>query len=291
MQARVAHLGAGLAGASTAVDRGISRLPSLAISVPIGRRRENAGKISAVADKAGEATDRSVTHPVSFSICHNVQEGETLTSIARQYSTSVQTIALANKIDDIDLLQTGRVLLVPVQPRVFQKVAALVIQDTPSTSEEIISTVAQPRSPVPPWMVSGFPNFVSFTAPLLLLVPVVLLGFRKLLQEAQNRIKVEVSRTQAEKELWDVQRRPRLHRWQRILDGDRESEVAVPGDGQRLEGAESETEEQRKAREEEELRKSYAELEATYMQFLADSGLSRSGYWRGGMPSSSHHDG
>ncbi|EFJ16845.1 hypothetical protein SELMODRAFT_421513 [Selaginella moellendorffii] len=57
MQARVAHLAAGLAGASTAIDRGISRLPSLAKSVPIGRRRENAGKISAMADK-GSVRDR-----------------------------------------------------------------------------------------------------------------------------------------------------------------------------------------------------------------------------------------
>jgi hypothetical protein len=31
----------------------------------------------------------------------------------------------------------------------------------------------------------------------------------------------------------------------------------------------------------EEIRKSYAELESTYMKFLSDSGLSRSGYWRG----------
>lgn len=31
----------------------------------------------------------------------------------------------------------------------------------------------------------------------------------------------------------------------------------------------------------EDIRKSYAELETTYKKFLLDSGLSRSGYWRG----------
>lgn len=36
--------------------------------------------------------------------------------------------------------------------------------------------------------------------------------------------------------------------------------------------------------EEDKLRQSYAQLESVYVQFLADSGLSKSGYWRGGMP-------
>lgn len=34
----------------------------------------------------------------------------------------------------------------------------------------------------------------------------------------------------------------------------------------------------------EEIRKSYAELESTYVKFLSDSGLSRGGYWRGAVP-------
>lgn len=46
----------------------------------------------------------------------------------------------------------------------------------------------------------------------------------------------------------------------------------------------NESDEERSSRQTqdyEEIRKSYAELESTYMQFLSDSGLSRSGYWRG----------
>jgi hypothetical protein len=42
--------------------------------------------------------------------------------------------------------------------------------------------------------------------------------------------------------------------------------------------------------EDEELEESYAELESMYVQFLADSGLSTSGYWRGGAPVASDKD-
>lgn len=46
----------------------------------------------------------------------------------------------------------------------------------------------------------------------------------------------------------------------------------------------NESDEERSSRQSqdyEEIWKSYAELESTYMKFLSDSGLSRSGYWRG----------
>lgn len=55
---------------------------------------------------------------------------------------------------------------------------------------------------------------------------------------------------------------------------------------QMQEALEIETEEEQASRQQqdfEEIRKSYAELESTYSKFLTDSGLSRGGYWRGGV--------
>jgi hypothetical protein len=38
---------------------------------------------------------------------------------------------------------------------------------------------------------------------------------------------------------------------------------------------------QRHQQDYEEIRKSYVELESVYVKFLSDSGMSKSGYWRG----------
>lgn len=41
----------------------------------------------------------------------------------------------------------------------------------------------------------------------------------------------------------------------------------------------------------EDIQKSYAELESVYVKFLADSGMSKSGYWRGsGVPTTAQLD-
>ena len=45
---------------------------------------------------------------------HTVQAGDTLTSIAEAFGTSVEAIAQANSIPDIDLIFEGQVLCVPV---------------------------------------------------------------------------------------------------------------------------------------------------------------------------------
>jgi membrane-bound lytic murein transglycosylase D len=49
-------------------------------------------------------------------VSHKVQEGETLTAIARRYKVSVQMLRGANKLDQRDEPATGRIILVPAKP-------------------------------------------------------------------------------------------------------------------------------------------------------------------------------
>jgi len=159
---------------------------------------------------------------------------------------------------------------------------------------------------------SPFPvgTLAQVVIPLLLIAPVVGFCVRCAVDYIQDRIEKEIRAKQADMESYRSRHRPKLKRWQGILDEDREEapdygEAAAASDSldeYRLknerqiptgyasmramneESLANESEEERSSRQlqdYEDIRKSYAELESTYMKFLSDSGLSRSGYWRG----------
>ena len=48
-------------------------------------------------------------------VSHKVQQGETLTTIARRYKVSPQMLREANKLDPSEDLKVGRVILVPTK--------------------------------------------------------------------------------------------------------------------------------------------------------------------------------
>jgi len=53
-------------------------------------------------------------------IYHTVRVGDNLTSIAARYGVSVQAIAQANGISNVNLIRIGRALIIPVQGYVVQ---------------------------------------------------------------------------------------------------------------------------------------------------------------------------
>ncbi|BBN14052.1 hypothetical protein MPTK1_6g08460 [Marchantia polymorpha subsp. ruderalis] len=288
-----------------------------------------------------------------------IQDGDTLTSIANKFKTSVPVLAQVNKIENVDLLLAGQPILIP---RAYERVpgpgvdidefpvpSGYELRTSPSTTvyhqlgytsvpnarEATSNTPAQEsRSQVlaasvmlPP----VGPNFAKFAVPVLLIAP--LLGFciRCIVDALYIHMDKEAAKQQSERESYVETHRPKAKRWQRILEEDRDSD---DGEGPNLmndwpkdnvwsseltgpteniwssevtdlmdpdaremtrEILSMEQEDEVVIRDEkedyEDIRKSYAELESSYMKFLVDSGLSKSGYWRGGVPTTTAHNG
>eukprot|EP00249_Psilotum_nudum_P013516 c24374_g1_i1 orf=310-1236(-) len=206
------------------------------------------GVIRRIYDVESDDLGPSVQDPAAATdtICYVVKKGDTLTSIGQRYTSSVHAIASINRIKNINYLQEGRMLLVPVQSRM-----------------------------------SG----VKGATFVVICIAVIYFGGKYLLEYMQAWVHQEVLRKEAERQACDALRRPKLKRWQGILDDDRETDqhnVVFSAEGQ-----EQEAQTLRKRLEDEEMKKSYAQLESAYAKFLADSGLSKSGYWRGGLPPAS----
>eukprot|EP01018_Ginkgo_biloba_P011193 Gb_38515 [translate_table: standard] len=231
------------------------------------------------------------TNEAGTSISHTVKEGQTLTSIARQYGTSVQEIAFMNRIDNVDLLQAGQLLLVPVHSEVFQTVLNGTVRlDRKAPKDHNMMQVsavsimpAKLRAPVMSSLLSI--RFVKATAPFVVLAPVLLLCIRYLVDTIQLRVNEEALNQRTQKEKLITQHGPSHRRWRGILDEDRETQV-LDAHGHNI----MDSEENQSQDAYEEIRQSYAELEPAYLKFLADSGLSKSGYWRGGMPSTTSEE-
>jgi hypothetical protein len=82
-------------------------------------------KIDAVAAARAEAVDTVCEDAPSSSriSLHSVQEGDTLTALAKQYGATVETIAVLNNIADVNLLQTGQELVIPAPSQRITKVS------------------------------------------------------------------------------------------------------------------------------------------------------------------------
>ncbi|CAM6052038.1 unnamed protein product [Sphagnum compactum] len=271
-----------------------------------------------------EAVDGAYEEDALFSSSryklHPVQEGETLTAIAKQYDATVERIAVLNNISDADLLQTGQELVIPVlsQELTHNETTSsedLINYTAPSRLEQGTFELASSRNKstlsVGP-ATSGYrtfsvPNLVKLALPLMLMAPILGFGVRCLADYIHIHINKEVARRYAELEAYHARHRPKVKRWQSILDGDRDDSQELVGasafvtadevrpvtdwwsQGGRFRSSaieENQTEEEPDVRQQqdfEEIRKSYAELESTYTKFLSDSGLSSVEYCRVGV--------
>ena len=77
---------------------------------------------------------------------HEVQDGQTLTTIALLYGVSIESIVAANNIGNPDFLNTGDMLLIPLLPGELDSVA----DDRPTPQASAAPTDAMPAEPAPP---------------------------------------------------------------------------------------------------------------------------------------------
>lgn len=222
--------------------------------------------------------------------CYTVKEGDTLTSIANKFKTTVQSIAFSNKIVDLDYVPAGKLLLIPLQSTNSDEVNTKA--DLPSSLMEslqraelnnvVMQTGSSPSTlPMLACPFSTQTYHVKLASSLLVLFAIFSF-VKKYISDLETTRHQEVLRQQEEKEVHDAYHWPKLRRWQGILDEDRkvdEVDGALLSDGQTILDL-----------EDEKLRESYAQLESVYVKFLADSGLSKSGYWRGGVPPASEEE-
>lgn len=257
---------------------------------PRGRSRENVKMWNSVKASRFHAssytynTDEAIT-----SVYHTVIEGQTLASIARQYKTSIEEIALMNHIENIDMIQAGQLLVVSVHRKVLKLVPSgtMGLAEVTLKDQNMIpvSSISTTPSNLPGFVISSPVSlqFVKTTVPFLLLFPILAFCIRALVYSVLSRMGEETGNWKSDKENLTAEHEPKLTRWHGILDGDNETEAShISSPGYNL----TDCQENPSKDAYEEIQQSYAELEPTYLKFLAESGLSMSGYWRGGVPPS-----
>lgn len=253
------------------------------LSRPFKTRRENCGDGCGILDSKSEKTGPQVAtkHAEAYTDCHfshKVREGDTLTSIANKYKVTVQSIALPNEIADVDYIPAGKSLLIPIEK--FKSGEVHANADGTSSLKEFqgpeFQTVVVHTESSLSRLPFSFQTWHVRLALFLVLLFALSTFLKRCISDLRTTRREKILRYQVEKEVQDAHHRPKLKRWQGILDDDRridEVDGDLLADGQTVLDA-----------EEDKLRQSYAQLESVYVQFLADSGLSKSGYWRGGMP-------
>jgi len=295
------------------------------------RWQASAVEESSVIDAQGTGIRPTVPLLNSEGLVHTVREGDTLTALAKQYNTTVDRIAEDNDVEDIDLLQTGQKLVICTQLTHVAKRSSATVNSqriispnryddltSAKRGQELLSTTTRPNLKVNSNISTPAPSYQSFTVgtlakvtiPLLLIAPLVGFSVRCMVDYIHDCINKEVNRRHAELETYHSRHRPKVKRWQGILDEDRtevadlvgaavasdsldtsryKNEQQIPTGYASIramneESIANETDEERSSRQSQDyddIHKSYVELESTYMKFLSDSGLSRAGYWRG----------
>lgn len=257
---------------------------------PQRRSRENVKMWNSVKGSKFRASSYTYnTDEATTSVYHTVTVGQTLASIARQYDTSIEEIALMNRIEDIDMIQAGQLLIVPVHSKVLRRVPSrtMGLDEITRKDQNMMpdSSISIKPSTLPGFIISSPVSLqlVKATVPFLLLLPIVAFCIRALVYSVLSRMGEETYNQKSDKVNLIAQHGPKLTRWHGVLDGDSDTEVLhISSPAYNI----TDCEENPSKDAYEEMHQSYAELEPAYLKFLAESGLSMSGYWRGGVPSS-----
>lgn len=108
--------------------------------------------------------------PTPAAISHTVQTGETLSSIAGQYSVTLADIIAANNLANPDTINAGQVLSIPVNQPASQPIAEPTTQPSnPPTSQPTIPPTPQTLSS--PWPPSQSGDGAAENYPLSMIVP------------------------------------------------------------------------------------------------------------------------
>ncbi|KAF5479426.1 hypothetical protein F2P56_000246 [Juglans regia] len=196
--------------------------------------------------------------PTKHYLVHVIKEGETLTSISKQYGVSIHAIAAANKsIKDVDILFGGQHLNIPSATRDTPVVRTVIIwlrglklRENHLGSLNILDGLLEQR---------------SFNVLSSHYLPHVIAG----------ELKDEVA---SESEC--QHHRCRSMRWKSVLS-DIEEIDSVDAELSPHSNNHSEAQSQVSF---EEMSHAYNKLEQDYQKFLSDCGMKESGHWRGGSP-------
>ncbi|XP_031283750.1 uncharacterized protein LOC116142456 isoform X2 [Pistacia vera] len=217
-------------------------------------------------------------------LVHVVKEGETLTSISKQYRVSVYSIAAANKnIVDVDLVFEGQHLKIPSSAR----------EEGPATEKDSLSTVNLKETRQPSLNIfNGLLDKKNHTVQIahslphakttgyfLVMVPLIAFCIRCIIGSFNTRISGN-SRHQTVNESKGHHHGSKIVRWKSAL-----------GDIMEADSSDSETRSESNDLSEdiaqtsfEDMSHAYGKLENDYEKFLAECGVSKWGYWRGGSP-------
>ncbi|CAK7327834.1 unnamed protein product [Dovyalis caffra] len=222
---------------------------------------------------------QSSTNPY---LLHVVKEGETLSSISKQYGVSIYSIASANKnIMDVDLVSKGQLLNIPASAPADTQTVKKCELPCFDQLERLQSSMK---------IMDGFLNQKCFitvtthslphakaTGYFLVLVPVIAFCIRCIIGAFHTRARRDLG-FQASNESGTHHDVPKSKRWKYALSDMKEPDNF---DGESvLDSTGTSADQDQNSFEE--VSHAYNELEQEYQKFLSECGISNSGYWRGG---------
>ncbi|KAL5704090.1 hypothetical protein ACHQM5_022563 [Ranunculus cassubicifolius] len=215
-------------------------------------------------------------------LVHVVKEGENLTSISRLYGASVQSIVRVNEeIVDRNLVFEGQLINIPVSGisnanKVIWNTGVNCIKARDRcyhslkilgghSNHWILSTLPSPR--FLPAKTNGY---------FLVLVPLIAVCIRLIIQAIQHRLHHDLNRKMVNKPN-EQHLGSRGIRWKTALNDLREMDTLDSEPGKDFLDP---LDDQPVSLEE--MSRAYTKIEPAYQKFLAECGMSESGYWRGG---------
>lgn len=213
-----------------------------------------------------------------------VKEGETLTSISKQYGVSIYSVAAANKnILDVDLVFEGQLLNIPAAAPAGTQVYQIKKCESPSFDQlerlqnfmKIMDGVLN-QKPFITVTTLRLPH-AKATGYFLVLVPALAFCIRCIIGAFHTRARRNLG-CQASNESRRHHDVPESKRWKHALSDIREPDNL---DGEPILNSTGTSADQDQ-NSFEEVSHAYDKLEHEYQKFLSECGISNSGYWRGG---------
>lgn len=224
---------------------------------------------------------QSSTNPY---LLHVVKEGETLTSISKQYGVSIYSVAAANKNKlDVDLVFEGQLLNIPASAPADTQVYQVKKCESPSFDQlerlqnfmKIMDGVLN-QKPFITVTTLRLPH-AKATGYFLVLVPALAFCIRCIIGAFHTRARrnLECQASNESRRHHDV---PESKHWKHALSDIREPDNL---DGEPILNSTGTSADQDQ-NSFEEVSHAYDKLEHEYQKFLSECGISNSGYWRGG---------
>lgn len=214
-------------------------------------------------------------------LVHVVKQGETLSSISKQYGVSILSIAAVNRdVVDLDLVYEGQHLRIPSFQGSTQKTEnRSLLNHDPQQRHKWISTILDEISKQNNFTILVPPRlpYARATGYFLVLVPLIAICIRCINGAFYTRIAGYLGHQDAN----NSKRHPgfRSTRWKSALSDIRELDIS---DSDSVSDSDNSSPGDQAQVSAEDFSSGYKKLEKDYEKFLSQCGISNSGYWRGG---------